>query len=115
MAVYLPLLIGSLVLFLVSYLLGSAERKGRHEKYSILTFFPYELYGDSRSPRLLASRILEVLSLLCPIAGCACYLSSLSSEGWGSMGFPFAILAGSFLSSAALLFLTIVPAGRSID
>ena len=64
----LSLLIPSLSLallgaFLQGYL-GKRGQKAAGKDYDFRSYFPYELYGDSRSPFLLFARIFEGISLL---------------------------------------------------
>ncbi|MCI2111497.1 MAG: hypothetical protein LKK13_04045 [Bacilli bacterium] len=112
MAVYLPLAIACLILGGLAPLMGFLGKKNGKEDYDFLTYFPYELYGDSRGPYRLSARILQISALLCPVAAEAYFLTSIYGDGWGQMAFPLAMAFIALFAFLALTLLSLVPAGE---
>jgi len=110
----LSLLIPSLSLallgaFLQGYL-GKRGQKAAGKDYDFRSYFPYELYGDSRSPFLLFARIFEGISLLSllvlPIALTMTYASSY--EGYLTSFLAGLIIVAS-LFALSYFYLSLVP------
>lgn len=110
MGVYLSLAIASLLFFSLFLFFGFFGKKQAKEQYDFLSYFPYEFFGDSRSPNALLARIFQSLANACPLVAVGFFLSTIADDGWGAMGFPLAIAFAAFLALLAHLFVSLVPA-----
>jgi hypothetical protein len=98
---------------LSAFLQGFLGVKGQKEKgnaYDFRSYFPYELYGDSRSPLLLFARIFEALSLLGIIALPILLTVSYASDyqGYGT-SFVSSLIISSSLFALSYFYLSLVP------
>lgn len=110
MAIYLPLIIGSIFFYVLMIFIALKGKKKLGEPYDFLTYFPYELFDDSREPHFLAARLFEALAFLLPVAGLGYYLSTVAADGWGALSFPLGLTLMFFASALALVFVSLVPA-----
>jgi hypothetical protein len=111
MAIYLPLAIASVLFYGLMLLCGLLEKKDAKEPYDLLSYFPYELFEDSRKPLTTFARLFEVASHLAFLAGYVYFLTTLNSEGWNVLSFPLTVAVIACLSSILAILLAVVPAG----
>jgi hypothetical protein len=87
---------------------GLAGQKHDKEPYSLLSYFPYELYKDSRGSFYPYARFGEGVLLLGELALPAYLISQYASYGSATLSFVVALAVFSGCASLATLFLTIV-------
>jgi hypothetical protein len=100
----------SAVLFALMLLFGLAAKKRERKPYDLLSFFPYELFEDSRGPYFPA-RLLQGLLLLAEAALPASILPSLTVLDPMGLSYLIGIIAFSLFDGVTELFLSIVTPG----
>ncbi|MCH3908885.1 MAG: hypothetical protein LKF75_01590 [Bacilli bacterium] len=89
--------------------LGIKGHKEKKEDYDVMSYFPYELYGDSRGNYFLFSRIAEAFRLLCFVAVPLFLLIKLVGYGGMTGSYSVGIMLMSVFFAISSLLLTIIP------
>lgn len=99
-----------IVCFLAAFFIGRAGyQETQKERYTVLSYFPYELYGDSRGAYTLPARIAECLGFAALLALPIDLVTVYSPYGGTSSSFAIGILLFGGCLVFALLFLSFIP------
>jgi hypothetical protein len=106
----LSLILSPILFLALGLFFGKKGNELAHHPYDVLSFFPYELYQNSRGFYFLMARVMEGLFLLSSLALPIALVSSIGIYQTSSyLSFLIGILAFMSLAVVSFLFLSIVP------
>jgi hypothetical protein len=108
LSIFLVLFALPLIGFSLMLSFGFAGQKHKKEPYSLLSYFPYELFGDSRGPFFPYARFGEGILLLGECALPAYLISAYASYGEPTLSFVIALSVFSLCGALSALFLSII-------
>jgi hypothetical protein len=108
LSIFLVLLALPLIGLALMLSFGLAGQRHIKEPYTLLSYFPYELFKDSRGPYFPYARFGEGILLLGEVALPAYLVSRYVSYGEPMLSFAIALVVLSGCASLASLFMTLV-------
>jgi hypothetical protein len=109
----IPVLAAYLLGVFLILFLGPKGAENPNDSFSFLNHFPYELYGDSRGPFRLFSRIGEALTLLAEVAlPLLLLLSYRTSLGGNVPSYVTGLMIFAILFALSYLLMSIIPASN---
>jgi hypothetical protein len=110
--VFVTLVVGFVLFLGLTLLFGFFGKKKKKEPYDLLSYFPYELYEDSRGFYFAFARLFEGLFLLLGLASAGLEIASFVNYDSSVFYFVVWIGATSGLSAVGELALTLIPVGH---
>jgi hypothetical protein len=109
LSLVVSLLSGAFLSYLLMILFGYFGHKKEGERYSLLSYFPFELFKDSRGVYYSFARIFEAIYLLLFLSGPSLFLYRYSSYGNSLVSYYAFLLMWAVVSSVSFFVVSLLP------